>query len=108
MLNGHTFTYIDAVLSLVPLAKFYPSETGRFEDVNWVDDRQMPSSQAVVDELARLIKQYNDNEYQRLRAPKYPPIGDQLDALWKGGQAAADMLAQVQAVKAQFPKPAQE
>lgn len=44
-------------------------------------------------------------EYQRQRAAAYPPIGDQLDALWKGGDAAAAMLAQVQAVKAKYPKP---
>jgi hypothetical protein len=39
------------------------------------------------------------------RAHAYPPIGDQLDALWKGGEAAAEMLAKVQAVKAKYPKP---
>jgi hypothetical protein len=44
-------------------------------------------------------------EYQRQRAAEYPPIGDQLDALWKGGEVAAAMLAQVQAVKAKYPKP---
>ena len=44
-------------------------------------------------------------EYQRQRAAEYPSIGDQLDALWKGGDAAAEMLAQVQAVKAKYPKP---
>jgi hypothetical protein len=44
-------------------------------------------------------------EYQRDRVAEYPPIGDQLDALWKGGEAATAMLAQVQAVKAKYPKP---
>lgn len=44
-------------------------------------------------------------KYQRDRAAEYPPIGDQLDALWKGGDAATTMLAQVQAVKAKYPKP---
>jgi hypothetical protein len=44
-------------------------------------------------------------DYKMQRAAAYPPIGDQLDALWKGGDAAAEMLAQVQAVKAQYPKP---
>lgn len=44
-------------------------------------------------------------KYQRDRAAEYPPIGDQLDALWKGGEAAAAMLAQVQAVKTKYPKP---
>lgn len=43
--------------------------------------------------------------YQGKRAAEYPPIGDQLDALWKGGDAAAEMLAKVQAVKAKYPKP---
>ncbi len=44
------------------------------------------------------------NAYKAKRAAEYPPIGDQLDALWKGGEAAAEMLATVQAVKAKYPK----
>jgi hypothetical protein len=43
--------------------------------------------------------------YKQKRATEYPAIGDQLDALWKGGEAAAEMLAKVQAVKAKYPKP---
>lgn len=43
--------------------------------------------------------------YRAQRAAEYPSIGDQLDAMWKGGDAAAEMLAQVQAVKAKYPKP---
>ena len=42
--------------------------------------------------------------YRTLRAAAYPPIGDQLDALWKGGAAAEEMLTQIQAVKARYPK----
>lgn len=42
--------------------------------------------------------------YSDKRRAEYPPIGDQLDALWKGGEAAAQMLAAVQAVKAKYPK----
>lgn len=44
------------------------------------------------------------NEYKAKRAAEYPPIVDQLDALWKGGDAAAEMLAKVQAVKTKYPK----
>ena len=44
------------------------------------------------------------NEYKAKRAAEYPPIGDQLDALWKSGDAAAEMLAKVQAVKTKYPK----
>ena len=43
--------------------------------------------------------------YSTRRKAEYPPIGDQLDALWRGGDAAAEMLATVQAVKAKYPKP---
>jgi hypothetical protein len=50
--------------------------------------------QAYVDAHAYIAK----------RQAEYPPIGDQLDALWKGGEAAAEMLAKVQAVKTKFPK----
>ena len=45
------------------------------------------------------------NAYKAQRASEYPSIGDQLDALWKGGEAAAEMLAKVQAVKTKYPKP---
>jgi hypothetical protein len=35
----------------------------------------------------------------------YPPIGDQLDALWKGGDAQAAMKVLVDKVKSDNPKP---
>jgi len=44
------------------------------------------------------------DQYKYQRASEYPAIGDQLDALWKGGDEAAAMLAKVQAVKAKYPK----
>ena len=46
----------------------------------------------------------NPNVYKEQRAAEYPSIGDQLDALWKGGDAATEMLAKVQAVKNKYPK----
>jgi hypothetical protein len=50
--------------------------------------------QAYVDAHAYIAK----------RAQEYPAIGDQLDALWKGGAEAEAMLAKVQAVKQKYPK----
>jgi len=44
--------------------------------------------------------------YRELRRVAYPPIGDQLDALWKGGQEQAAMKAAIDKVKADYPKPA--
>jgi len=43
-------------------------------------------------------------KYQRDRAAEYPPIGDQLDALFKAGVFPADMAATIQAVKDKYPK----
>ena len=44
-------------------------------------------------------------EFRQTRAAAYPPIGDQLDALWKGGAEADAMKAMVMVVKATYPKP---
>jgi len=77
-----------------------------YEGVQWLDDTQEKPSKAEVEaEVARLQAEYDAQKYARNRAAEYPPIGDQLDALWKGGDAAAEMLATVQAVKAKYPKP---
>jgi hypothetical protein len=43
--------------------------------------------------------------YAEERKASYPPIEDQLDALWKGGVDAEAMREQVAAVKAAHPKP---
>lgn len=48
--------------------------------------------------------------YETLRRSEYPPIGDQLDAIWKWleppeGTEAANIRAQWLAVKAKYPKP---
>jgi len=58
----------------------------------------------VAYDLAAVEAWVDPDLYKEQRAAAYPPIGDQLDALWKGGDAAAEMLAQVQAVKAAYPK----
>ena len=80
--------------------KLYPQIVTIRGDVAYdADDNIVEYDPALVD--AEIAK----TEYQRQRAAEYPPIGDQLDALWKGGDAAAEMLATVMAVKAKYPKP---
>ena len=55
-------------------------------------------------DLAAVNAWVDPNAYKTKRQAEYPPIGDQLDALWKGGDAATEMLAKVQAVKIKYPK----
>ncbi len=57
MVNGQFYTYIDAVLALVDKAKFYPSEDGTYENINWVDNRPMPSPEVVAAKLIELKSQ---------------------------------------------------
>jgi hypothetical protein len=52
------------------------------------------------------VQAYMDaHAYIAKRQAEYPTLTDQLDALWKGGDDAAEMLAKVQAVKTKYPKP---
>ena len=76
---------------------------GGYAGLEWLDTKQpKPTEAEVSDEVARLEAAHAATQYRRDRV--YPPIGDQLDALWKGGAAAEEMLAQIHAVKARYPK----
>jgi hypothetical protein len=48
------FTYLDAVLALVPLAKIVPSNDGSYENAEWLDERIAPTANAVSEKLIEL------------------------------------------------------
>ena len=68
------------------------------------DDAFDVDGNPVAYDKALIQAELDRTAYIALRAAEYPPIGDQLDALWKGGDAAAEMLVIVQAVKTKYPK----
>ena len=77
-----------------------------YESLQWLDETQSKPTKAEVEaEVERLQAEYDAKEYQRQRVPEYPSIGDQLDAIWKGGDAYDVMLAKVMAIKDKYPKP---
>jgi hypothetical protein len=83
--------------------KLYPQVKSTIGDIAYDAD----GNEVIYDKTA--VETYaNAQAYKTKRATEYPPISDQLDALWKGGEAAAEMLAKVQAVKAKYPKGATE
>ena len=45
-----------------------------------------------------------DPTYQENRVKEYPPIGDQLDALYHAGVFPAAMTASIKAIKDKYPK----
>jgi hypothetical protein len=85
----------DAVFALYPQVVTVDDGAGAFDAQGNKVEIDMAAVDAWVDPTL----------YKRQRAKEYPPIGDQLDALWKGGAAAEEMLATVMAVKAKYPKP---
>jgi hypothetical protein len=84
----------EAIYALYPQVVKIDDSTGAFD----------AEGNKVEIDLNAVNAWVNPNRYKFQRAKEYPPIGDQLDALWKGGEAAAEMLARVQAVKNKYPK----
>ena len=91
----------EALKSLRPDAKWVL----RGDVVEWFDSEQTePTSEELAAEVVRLRAEYDAAQYQRQRLAEYPPIGDQLDALFHAGVFPAEMAALIQAVKDKYPK----
>ena len=72
----------------------------------WEGGQKKPTKAEVEAEVARLQKEWEDTEYQRLRAKEYPDFKEYLDGIVKGD--TAQMQAYIDAclaVKAKYPKP---
>ena len=90
-----------AISSLRPKANWVM----RNENLEWHDTEQTQPTEAEIQaEVIRLQAEYDAQAYARSRVQEYPPIGDQLDALFKAGVFPADMAAAIQAVKDKYPK----
>ena len=60
-------------------------------------------NKVTIDEVA--VNSWVDpNAYKHQRQSEYPPIGDQLDALFHAGVFPDDMADKIQAVKNKYPK----
>ena len=92
-----------ALSSLYPTSAWEVRGT-EYADLVWLDTtRPQPTEDELTTEAARLLAVWTATQYRRDRV--YPPIGDQLDAMWKGGDAEIAMRKMVLAAKAQYPKP---
>lgn len=69
------------------------------EKIEWLDQVQVQPSESEMEAAVAATA------YQEQRRREYPPIPDQLDALWKGGADADEMKKKILAVKAKYPKP---
>jgi hypothetical protein len=76
-----------------------------YSTLQWFDKIQIAPTQDEIEAyISDLEKNEVNTEHHSLRMAEYPAIGDQLDALWKGGQDAENMRAKINAVKAKYPK----
>ena len=103
-MNNIQISIAHALGSLRPQAKWrIVGDT--INGIDWLDTEQTQPTEAEIQaEITRLQAEYDAQAYARSRAPEYPPIGDQLDALFKAGVFPADMAAAIQAVKDKYPK----
>jgi hypothetical protein len=98
-----------AIKNLRPTSTFSVGET--YDTLNWLDESTPPPTRAeVAAEVARLTDQWNNTEYQRVRAEQYPSISDQLDMLWHAMDVGAlprvdSFYDAIKAVKDANPKP---
>ena len=91
-----------AVRSLFPTGKFEISAEGvvRFIDGNYVTEEQ------IVAEEQRILKEWNDTEYQRNRSTSYPSIQEQLDMqYWDSVNGTSLWKDAIAKVKTDIPKP---
>lgn len=94
----------EAIKSLQPYASFGVVNND-YDTLDWYDDPTVvpiPSKEEVEAEHARLVAEYNANEYQRKRAADYPSFADQFDLLYHGGYDA--WKTAIEAVKLKYPK----
>ena len=94
-----------AIKRLCPLAEFV-IENNDYTTVRWiVEPDSIPTLEDIQAEVAIITAEEHNTQYRHQRRAEYPSIGDQLDALWKGGDALAEMQAKIQTVKNKYPKP---
>jgi len=92
-----------ALLNLRPGCSFEILDDS-YDCITWREEntQSLPSREEVEAEILRINIEYQNNEYQRLRAKEYPSFADQFDLLYHGGYDA--WKAAIDEVKNKYPK----
>lgn len=59
----------------------------------------------TTEEISEILSNTSEPTYSEKRSFEYPPIGDQLDALFHAGVFPKEMADKIQSVKNKYPKP---
>tara|TARA_Y100000004_G_scaffold92031_1_gene103130 strand:- start:146 stop:436 length:291 start_codon:yes stop_codon:yes gene_type:complete len=93
-------TKIDAILELVPNPDFHQHLD---HSIEWFDEREMPSEEAIQAKQAELQADYDAKQYQRNRLIEYPSIEECVHAILDNDLEA--LQAKRAEIKAKYPKP---
>ena len=92
-----------AILAINPKAEVSVLEND-VKQITWHNDTTPISEQDILAKQKELQEDYDAKQYQRKRVNEYPPIGDQLDALYHGGVFPKEMADLIKSVKDKYPK----
>lgn len=96
---------VKIINNIRPDAKWHCKGGVEYDNLIWEDDSiSKPSREEYENEFNRLVDEFKSLEYQRQRVTEYPPIGDQLDALFHAGVFPPEMAEKIQEVKDKYPK----
>ena len=84
---------------LAKIAKYESAYDEAVAKGNYKTRKQRDEAEAQAEQDA-----YDNAPFTEKRRRSYPPIGDQLDALWKGGDDAEAMKVIIDKVKSDNPK----
>ena len=82
----------------------YKVEYDDWQNIIWLNGTTPISNEDIAAKQVEIETEWNSTQYRRDRKEEYPPIGDQLDALFHAGVFPSDMAATLQAVKDKYPK----
>lgn len=81
-------------------------DNGNIVGAHYEFEQEDPPTQEEIDYCTKvLLEHYEKNKHVFPRQMSYPPIGDQLDALYHAGVFPPEMAEKIKAVKDSFPKP---
>ena len=117
-LPGETYDWQMFIPAGASLGEYVESSAARLgaeidaKEAEWVvapktreiEDPMTGETITVPIEKSEIVRP-NIPDYYAKRRAEYPALGEQLDAMWKGGDAMTAMQARIQAVKQKYPKP---
>lgn len=87
-----------------PSCNYTISDDYNYDTLEWTDTTESKPTKESIDAKLELIKNSTNKVVIDNRVKEYPPIGDQLDALFHAGAFPAEMAAKIQAIKDKYPK----